>query len=191
MQFVVGWWVVECYKDHNVLMDNSNISDNIQMFTVCTLRTQSMRCCGPLRARVGYRCVEGWWWLNIEGLGEIISDSLFGMVIGEAMLELARGNGFGVTGVECVENCCDGGWDTWIGASCIDASCGRFVVFGTSRDNSAASKIVARFLSSERWSELAAVANNGKGCLSAFTNSLSATNILVVGDNVGDATYVK
>ena len=30
--------------------------------------------------------------------------------------------------------------------------------------------------------------NNGKGCLSAFTNSLSATNILVVDDNVGAAT---
>ena len=32
--------------------------------------------------------------------------------------------------------------------------------------------------------------NNGKGYLSAFTNSLSANNILVVGDNIGDATSV-
>ena len=33
--------------------------------------------------------------------------------------------------------------------------------------------------------------NSGKGCLSAFTNPLDATNILVVGDKIGAATYVE
>ena len=32
--------------------------------------------------------------------------------------------------------------------------------------------------------------NNGEGYLRAFTNSLAATNILVVGNNVGAAIYV-
>ena len=50
--------------------------------------------------------------MNIEGLGEIISDSLYGMVIVEGMSALAGGPGVGVTGVEYVENCCVGGWGT-------------------------------------------------------------------------------
>ena len=32
--------------------------------------------------------------------------------------------------------------------------------------------------------------SSGEGCLSAFTNSLVATNILVVGDNIGAAKSV-
>ena len=32
--------------------------------------------------------------------------------------------------------------------------------------------------------------NSGEVCLSPFTNSLAATNILVVGDNIGAATSV-
>ena len=63
-------------------------------------------------------------------------------------------------------------------------------MFGTGRDDAAVSKIVAIFLSAARLSKLAAVMNSGKGCLSAFTNSLAATNILVVGDNVGTAISV-
>ena len=34
------------------------------------------------------------------------------------------------------------------------------------------------------------VVNSGEGCLSEFTNSLAATNILVVGNNIGAATSV-
>ena len=37
---------------------------------------------------------------------------------------------------------------------------------------------------------MADVVNSGEGCLSAFTNSLAATNILGVGDNIGAATSV-
>ena len=64
-------------------------------------------------------------------------------------------------------------------------------MFGTGHDDAAISNIVARFLSTERQSELIDVVNIGKGCLSAFTNSLAATNILAVGDNVGSATSVE
>ena len=32
--------------------------------------------------------------------------------------------------------------------------------------------------------------NSGKGCLREFTNSLAATNILVVGNNIGAAASV-
>ena len=63
-------------------------------------------------------------------------------------------------------------------------------MFRTGRDDAAASKIVASFLSAEGLSELAAVVNNGEGCLSVYTNSLSATTILVVGNNIGAATSV-
>ena len=58
MQCVVDRCVAEYCNEHNVLMVNYTISGPIQVFTVCSLRTQSMRCRGPLRARVGYRCVE-------------------------------------------------------------------------------------------------------------------------------------
>ena len=50
--------------------------------------------------------------------------------------------------------------------------------------------IVASFLSAVRLSELVDVLNSGEVCLSVFTNSLSATNILVLGDNIGAATSV-
>ena len=63
-------------------------------------------------------------------------------------------------------------------------------MFGTGRDDDAVSKIVAIFLSATRLSELEAFVNNCKGCLNSFTNSLAATNILVVGDNVGGTTSV-
>ena len=66
----------------------------------------------------------------------------------------------------------------------------KIFVFWIVRDDAAVSKIVARFLSSGRWYELAAVVKNGEGSLRSFTNSLAATNILVVGDNVGVATSV-
>ena len=63
-------------------------------------------------------------------------------------------------------------------------------MFGTGRDDAAISKILASFFSAARLSGLADVVNSGEGCLSAFTNSLAATNILVVGDNIGAATSV-
>ena len=63
-------------------------------------------------------------------------------------------------------------------------------MFGTGHDDAAISNIVARFLSTARRSELVDVVNISKGCLSAFTNSLAATNIFVVGDNIGDVTSV-
>ena len=59
MQCVVGRCVAECFNDHNGLMADSTISGPIHMFTVCYLRKQLMICRGPLRARVGYCCVEG------------------------------------------------------------------------------------------------------------------------------------
>ena len=68
-------------------MADSTISGPIHMFTVCSLRTQSMRFYGPLRAHVEYRCVEGQLCLNIEGLGGLSYDSLYGMVIGSVMSE--------------------------------------------------------------------------------------------------------
>ena len=71
-----------------------------------------MRCCGLLQDRFGYRCVEGRRRLNIGGLGGMIYDSLYGMVIGVGMLALSGGTGVEVTGVECVDNCCVDGWDT-------------------------------------------------------------------------------
>ena len=61
------------------------------------------------------------------------------MVIVAGMLALARGSGVRVIGVESVENSYVSGWGTWIGAGCTDAGCGRFVVFATGRDDSAAS----------------------------------------------------
>ena len=42
----------------------------------------------------------------------MISDLLYGIFIGAVMLELAGGPGVVVTGVECVENLCIGGWST-------------------------------------------------------------------------------
>ena len=42
----------------------------------------------------------------------MISDSLYGMVIGEGMSALAGGPGVLVTGVEYVNNYCVGGWGT-------------------------------------------------------------------------------
>ena len=63
-------------------------------------------------------------------------------------------------------------------------------MFGTGRDDAAASKILASFLSSARCSGLADVVNSGKGCLSAFNNLLAVTNILLVGDKIGAATSV-
>ena len=89
--------------------------------------------------------------------------------------------------------CCGffvGGWGTWIGDSCIDSGCGIFFVFVTGRDDAAVSNIVASFLSASRWSELADVVNSGEGCLSAFNNSLAATNILLFWDKIGAATSV-
>ena len=121
MQWVVLRWVADCCNDHNSLMADSTISGFIHMFTVCYLCKQSMRCRGPLRACVGYRCVEGRWWLNIGGLDGMSSDSLYGMVIGAGMSSLAGSPGVGVNGVEYVDNCCVGGWGTWIGAGCTDA----------------------------------------------------------------------
>ena len=91
----------------------------------------------------------------------MISGSLYVIVNWAGMLALARGPGVGVIGVECVDNCCVGGWATWIGASCTDSGCGIFFVFGTDRDDATASKIVARFLSDKSWSELASVVDNG------------------------------
>ena len=190
IQCVVGWWFAQCCNDHNGMMSDSTISGPIYMFTVCYLRTQLMRCSGPFHACVEYCCVEGRLLLNTGELCGLSSDSLYWMFIGSGMSVLAGGPGFWVTGVEYFENFCVGGWVTWISASCTGAGCGRFFVFGTGRDDAAVSKILASFLSSERWSELAAVVNSGKGCLSVFTNSLTATNILVVGNNVGAATYV-
>ena len=63
-------------------------------------------------------------------------------------------------------------------------------MFVTGRDDSAVSNMVAIFLSAVRSSELEDVVNSGKVCLRAFTNSFAATNTLVVGDNIGDATSV-
>ena len=63
-------------------------------------------------------------------------------------------------------------------------------MFINGRDDAAVSNIVEIFLSAARSSELEDIVNSGKGCLSAFTNSLSATNILLVGDNIGAATSV-
>ena len=42
----------------------------------------------------------------------MISDSLYGMVIGAGMSALADGPGVGVTCVEYVDNCCVGDWGT-------------------------------------------------------------------------------
>ena len=42
----------------------------------------------------------------------MISDSFYGMVIGAGMSALAGVPGVVVTGVECVSNCCVGGWGT-------------------------------------------------------------------------------
>ena len=145
MQCVVGRYFAECFNEHNGLMADSIISGPMHMFTVCYLRTHSTRCRGPFRACVGYRCVEGRWWLNIGGLGGLIYDLLYGVVIGSGMSALDGGSGVGVTGVEYVVNCCVGGWGTWIGASCTDAGCGIFFVLGTGGDDAAVSKIVARF----------------------------------------------
>ena len=64
-------------------------------------------------------------------------------------------------------------------------------VVGKNRDDAAVSKIVEIVLSATRLSGRADVVNSGKGCLSTFTNSLYASNILVVGDNIGAATYVR
>ena len=85
--------------------------------------------------------------MNIGGSGGKIYDSLYEMVIGSGMSELTGSLEVGVTRVEYVENCCVGGWDTWIGSSCTDAGRGRFFVLGTDRDDAAVSKIVATFLS--------------------------------------------
>ena len=170
MQFVVGWCVAECCNDHNGLMADSTIYGPIHMFTVCSLRTQSMRCRGPLNARVGYWCVKGWWWLNIGGLGGPSYDSLYGMFIGAVMPALVGGSGLGVTGVEYVVTCFVGVWGAWVGASCTDACCGKKIVFGTGRGNAAVSRIVAIFLISKRWSGLADVLNSSKVCLSKFSN---------------------
>ena len=76
----------------------------------------------------------------------MISDSLYGVVTGAGMSALAGGPGFGVTGVEYVENFCVGGWGTCIVASCTDSGCGNFFVFGTGRDDADVSKIAATFL---------------------------------------------
>ena len=140
---------------------------------------------------VGYRCVEGRWWLNIGGLGGLSSDSLYVMVIGSGMSVLAHWSGVGITVVEYIVNFCVGGWVTRIGASCTGASCGIFFVFRTGRDDATVSDIVEIFECAARWSELADVVNSGKGYLSAFTNSLAATNILVLGDKIGAATSVR
>ena len=72
------------------------------------------------------------------------------MVIGEGMLALYGGSVVGVTGVEYVANCFVGVWVTLIGASCNDAVCGRFFLFGTGNDDAAVSNIVASFLSAAR-----------------------------------------
>ena len=63
-------------------------------------------------------------------------------------------------------------------------------MFGNGRDDAAFSNIVESFFSTARWSELVDVVNSGEGCLSAFTHSLAATNILLVGYNIGAATSV-
>ena len=171
-------------------MAKSTISGAIHMFNVCSFRTLLVRFRGLLRAHVGYRCVEGRWWLNIGWMDGSSSDSLYGMVIGAVMLVLVGGSGVVVTGVEYFVTCFVGVWGTWIGASCTYAGCGRIFVFGTGRDDDAVSKIVAIFLSAARWSVLVDVVNSGKGCLSAFTNSLAAANILIFGDNICAATSV-
>ena len=57
-------------------------------------------------------------------------------------------------------------------------------MFGTGCDDSSVLNVLASFLSATRRYELADVVNSVKGCLSAFTNLLDTTNILVVGEQL-------